>query len=237
MSRFLTLSSAWVLFGLPAYAADTALDRYVKQADPTYKYQVINTVKGDGFTSYIVEMTSQTWRKPTEVDRNVWKHWLTIIKPDRVDTTTAYLFISGGSTKDKAPNGLNGTYTEIALTTHSVAAELQDIPNEPVTFADDPQSRSEDGIIASNHGRPKLTPAPRSSVLREILVLPGIMVSPPWAALRPAADIETAHSVRSTQSASGPDNHSLSTRPRCGLPYRNPAESAHARGHIPASSR
>lgn len=149
MSRFLTLSSAWVLFGLfSAYAADTALDRYVKQADPTYSYKVVNTVKGDGFTSYIVEMTSQTWRKPTEVDRNVWKHWLTIIKPDRVDSTTGYLFISGGSTKDKAPNGLNGTYTEIALTTHSVAAELQDIPNEPVTFADDPQPRNEDGIIA-----------------------------------------------------------------------------------------
>ncbi|HEV3199936.1 MAG TPA: PhoPQ-activated pathogenicity-related family protein [Bryobacteraceae bacterium] len=141
--------AVWAAFAaLPAFAADTALDRYVKQPDPAYSYRIADTVRGEGFTSYIVEMTSQAWRKPTEVDRTVWKHWLTIVKPDRVEGATAYLFITGGSTKDKAPNGLNATYTEIALTTHSVAAELQDVPNEPLTFADDPKPRSEDGIIA-----------------------------------------------------------------------------------------
>jgi PhoPQ-activated pathogenicity-related protein len=133
---------------LPGFAADTALDRYVKQPDPTYQYKVVDTVYGDGFTSYIIDLTSQTWRKPTEVDRTVWKHWLTIVKPDKVEGTTAYLFITGGSIRDKAPNGLNATYTEIAKTTHSVAAELQDVPNEPLTFADDSKPRSEDGIIA-----------------------------------------------------------------------------------------
>src|SRR6185369_11760720 len=40
------------------------------------------------------------------------------------------------------------TYVENALTTHSVVAELQDVPNEPVRFADDSRDRSEDGIIA-----------------------------------------------------------------------------------------
>src|ERR1039457_2730138 len=150
-SRATTFSgvAAWVVFAaLPGFAADTALDRYVTQPDPTDSYRIADTVPGAGFTCYIVEMTSQTWRKPTEVDRTVWKHWLTIVKPDRVDGTTAYLYITGGSTKDKAPNGLNATYTEIALTTHSVAAELQDVPNEPLTFADDPKALSEDGIIA-----------------------------------------------------------------------------------------
>src|SRR5580704_7651371 len=144
-----SMAAVWALLcALPSFAADTALDRYVKHPDPTYHYEIVNTVKGDGFTSYIVELTSQTWRKPTEVDRTVWKHWMTIVKPDRVDGTTGYLFITGGSTKDKAPNGLNAAYTEIAVTTHSVAAELQDVPNEPLTFADDPKPRSEDGIIA-----------------------------------------------------------------------------------------
>ncbi len=144
-----SIVTVWALSAaLPVFAADTALDRYVKQPDPTYSYRIADTVHGDGFTSYIVEMTSQTWRKPTEVDRTVWKHWMTIVKPDRVDGTTGYLFITGGSTKDKAPNGLNAAYTEIAVTTHSVAAELQDVPNEPLTFADDPKPRSEDGIIA-----------------------------------------------------------------------------------------
>ncbi len=144
LPKFAVLT-AWTL--LPAFAADTALDRYVKRPDPTYSYRIADTVRGDAFTSYIVEMTSQTWRKPTEVDRPVWKHWLTIVKPDHVEGATAYLFITGGSTKDKAPNGLNATYTEIAMTTHSVAAELEDVPNEPLVFADDPKPRSEDGII------------------------------------------------------------------------------------------
>ncbi len=141
--------AVWALLAaLPVCAADTALDRYVQKPDPTYSYRLANTVHGDGYTSYIVELTSQTWRKPTEVDRTVWKHWLTIVKPDRVEGTTGYLFITGGSVNDKMPNGTNATYTEIATTTHSVAAELQDVPNEPLLFSDEPKTRSEDGIIA-----------------------------------------------------------------------------------------
>src|SRR3954470_4866773 len=116
-----------------ASAADTALDRYVKAPDPTYAYTIVNTVKGEGYTSYVVELTSQTWRKPSEVDRTVWKHWLTIVKPERVDYTTGYLFITGGSSKDKAPAAPNSSYVDIAVTTHSVAAELQEVPNEPLT--------------------------------------------------------------------------------------------------------
>src|SRR6476646_10478604 len=101
--RFLQLSGLAACAFLTASAAETALDRYVKKPDDTYAYKVVNTVKGEGYTSFVVELTSQTWRKPSEVDRIVWKHWLTIIKPDRVDYGTGYLFITGGSTKDKAP--------------------------------------------------------------------------------------------------------------------------------------
>src|SRR3954470_13176987 len=106
-----------------ASAADTALDRYVKAPDPTYAYRIVNTVRGEGYTSYVVDLTSQTWRKPSEVDRTVWKHWLTIVKPDQVSGTTAYLFITGGSTRDKAPSGTSASYVDMALQTHTVAAE------------------------------------------------------------------------------------------------------------------
>jgi PhoPQ-activated pathogenicity-related protein len=145
--RFLQSSVALcALFA--ASAADTGLDRYVKKADPAYAYNIVNTVHGEGYTSYVVELTSQAWRKPTEVDRTVWKHWLTIVKPDRVDHTTGYLFLTGGSIRDKAPAGANASYVDIAMTTHSVAAELQDIPNEPLQFSDRPGPLNEDGIIA-----------------------------------------------------------------------------------------
>src|SRR5258707_9796820 len=86
-----------------AFAAETALDRYVKKPDPTYRYELVNTIPGAGYTTYVVDLTSQTWRTVAEVDRPVWKHWLTIVKPDTVTGTTGYLFITGGSVADKAP--------------------------------------------------------------------------------------------------------------------------------------
>lgn len=131
-----------------ATAAETALDRYVRKPDPTYAHKIVNTLKGEGYTAYVIELTSQTWRKASEVDRTVWKHWLTIYKPDKVESTTGYLFITGGSIKDAAPARPKPEFVDIAVTTKSVAAELQDVPNEPLTFADAPGPKTEDGIIA-----------------------------------------------------------------------------------------
>jgi PhoPQ-activated pathogenicity-related protein len=137
-----------LLLSAAACAGETALDRYVRKPDPSYRYDIVNTVRGDGYTLYVVDLTSQTWRKPDEVNRTVWKHWLTIVKPDRVTSTTGYLFINGGSVTDNAPTRANPNYVELATTTHSVAADLQDDPNEPLQFLDEERSRSEDGIIA-----------------------------------------------------------------------------------------
>src|SRR5215831_19081792 len=101
----------WMLLAaLPACAAETALDRYVNKPDPTYAYKIVNTVKGDGYTAFIVELTSQTWRSEADVNRPVWKHWLSIYKPDEVKGSTGYLFITGGSVNDRAPAGNNATY-------------------------------------------------------------------------------------------------------------------------------
>lgn len=146
--KFSRAAALTLLFAFTALAADTALDRYVKKPDPTYKYEVVNTIRGEGYTTYVVDLTSQTWRSAAEVNLPVWKHWLTIVKPDRVSSTTGFLFITGGSVGQKAPQSANATYTENALTTHTVVAELQDVPNEPLRFADDPRDRSEDAIIA-----------------------------------------------------------------------------------------
>ncbi len=147
--RFLFAAAGWVvLAAFPAVAAETALDRYVKAPDPSYKFQVVNTVKGNGYTLYVVDLTSQTWRSAADVDHPVWKHWLTIVKPDKVDTSTGYLFITGGSVNEKAPTAANPTYVELATVTHSVAAELRGVPNEPVTFTGETRQRSEDAIIA-----------------------------------------------------------------------------------------
>lgn len=128
-------------------AQETALDRYVHAPDPTYKYELVRTIPGTGFTTYVIDLTSQTWRKPEEVNRTVWKHWLTIVKPDEVRSSTAFLMIGGGSVTSAAPEKTDAASADIAVSTHTVTATLSGIPNEPLTFAGETKSRNEDGII------------------------------------------------------------------------------------------
>ena len=69
---------ALTLLASPALAGgDTALDRYVRAPDPAYAYRPVATLEGEGYRAHVLEMTSQTWRTPEEVDRTLWKHWLT----------------------------------------------------------------------------------------------------------------------------------------------------------------
>ena len=113
---------------LPVPAADgqneTALDRYVAAADPSYRYQLLNTAVGESHTAYVLELTSQQWRTGQEVDRPVWKHWLTIVRPEHATTSTSLLIVSGGS-NDKPPPQINPILTQLALTTNSVIAWFQ----------------------------------------------------------------------------------------------------------------
>ncbi len=130
-----------------ALAQPTALDRYVAKPDPAYKYELVKTLSGAGYTAYVIDLTSQQYRTEAEISHSLWKHWLTIIKPDEVRSSTAFLFISGGSVTAKAPEKPDSVALEIALSSHSVTVALNGIPNEPVTFAGEDKSRNEDGII------------------------------------------------------------------------------------------
>jgi len=133
----------------PAAKPDqTALDRYVAQPDPSYKYELVKTIPGQGYTAYVLDMASQTWRSTSEVDRNIWRHWVTIIKPDQVAHTKSLLFITGGSNQNPAPTSADRQLAQIALATKSVVTELRMVPNQPLIFADDKKPRTEDAMIA-----------------------------------------------------------------------------------------
>src|SRR5690348_2165399 len=69
----------------------TALDKYVEAPDPSYKYELVSKTQGQGYTTFIINMTSQTWRSTGEVDRNVWRHWMILVKPDEVKTSKSLL--------------------------------------------------------------------------------------------------------------------------------------------------
>jgi PhoPQ-activated pathogenicity-related protein len=129
--------------------SQTALDRYIAAPDASFSWNLLSTVPGTGYTGYVLEMTSQTWRSAAEVDRPAWKHWLTIVKPDKVGTSTGLLFIGGGNNNDPAPKGPSERLVNFATETNSVTAELGMVPNQPLFFADSKQKgRSEDDLIA-----------------------------------------------------------------------------------------
>lgn len=125
----------------------TALDRYVAQADPSYRYTLMKTVPGDGFTLYQIELTSQQWRSPQEVNRTEWRHWLNIIRPQEVKGSVGLLFIAGGSNTDALPKNPDRMLLGFAQKAKIVVAELRMIPNQPLTFAGE-QPRKEDELIA-----------------------------------------------------------------------------------------
>src|ERR1700730_3053203 len=137
-----------MLSATPAIGEVTALDRYVAAPDPSYRYELIETIPGDGYSAHVIEMTSQRWRDETEVDRPLWKHWLTVIEPEQVATGTALLIVGGGSNERKPPARANPLVAMGAVATRSVIAELRMVPNQPLTFVGETQQRSEDAIIA-----------------------------------------------------------------------------------------
>jgi PhoPQ-activated pathogenicity-related protein len=140
--------SLWV-----AGAQGTAFDDYVKANDPSYTWSHHSTITGSGYTADILDLKSQTWRAVNEVDRTLWQHWVHVIKPDTVTSSTAMLWIGSGQ-NSATPGGLDGDLVDMALATGTVVVDLSQIPNQRLKFADesDPRymanGRLEDELIA-----------------------------------------------------------------------------------------
>jgi PhoPQ-activated pathogenicity-related protein len=132
----------------PALPGKTPLDDYVARPDPTYSWKLVKTIPGDGYTTFVLDLKSQSWRKPPDVDRAVWRHWLVIVKPDKVEHDTGFLLIGGGRNGSAAPERAGPRPVLLARGTNSVVAELGMVPNQPLTIDNDGRPRSEDDLIA-----------------------------------------------------------------------------------------
>lgn len=126
----------------------TALDRYIAKPDPAYSYQLLTTLPTPLGKVHVIEMTSQTWLTPAEVDQTNWTHWITLAVPSEVTSETALFFIGGGSNEKGPPRSPNSDLARIAVETKSVVAELRCVPNQPLTFHQDGKGRFEDDLIA-----------------------------------------------------------------------------------------
>lgn len=128
----------------------TSLDRYVHAKDGVYAWKWVRTIDApDGLKAHVLELTSQQWRSAKDVDKPVWKHWLTIVQPAEVRHKKALLFIGSGSSSTPQPGAVPERAAQIARDTSSVVAELGQVPNQPLRFTDTPgRARVEDDIIA-----------------------------------------------------------------------------------------
>ncbi len=141
--------AAVVVFADTARATErqTALDLYVHAPDRHYRYNIVSETSHAGCTEYLLRMTSQEWRTPAEVTPSVWRHWLRIDIPQKVSSPIGLLIIGAGSIGDRPE--AEPRLATLATITHTVVSELFDVPNEPLTFANDSFGpRTEDEIIA-----------------------------------------------------------------------------------------
>jgi PhoPQ-activated pathogenicity-related protein len=126
----------------------TALDRYVVADDPNYAYEHVRTLEGEGWAAHVLKMTSQTWLGPDEVDPTLWWHWLTVIVPETVTSDVGMLYLTGGRNTDAPPEEPDSDRLRYALATRTVVADLHQVPNQPLTFADGDEPLRESKLIA-----------------------------------------------------------------------------------------
>jgi PhoPQ-activated pathogenicity-related protein len=156
--RMLVALAVCFLLASPAMGADktvaakkTALDDYIAKRDPTYSWKLVKTIPGDGVTTFVLGLKSQSWGTPARVDRTVWQHWLVIVKPDKVTHDTAFLRIGGGRNGSDPPKQANPQSIQHARATNTVVADLHMVPNQPLVFNKDGKGRFEDDLIAYCH--------------------------------------------------------------------------------------
>lgn len=125
----------------------TALDHYVAAPDDSFRWKLVSREETFTGTFFVVDLVSQTWLRPDEVDRPEWQHWLTIFKPKGATSNKAMMFIGGGANGRPAPTSIDAQVAAIATVTGSVCAELKNVPNQPLIFHGDGVPRVEDDLI------------------------------------------------------------------------------------------
>jgi PhoPQ-activated pathogenicity-related protein len=130
----------------------TTLDQYIAKPDPNYGYTHYHTANEVGYTTHLIHMTSQQWRTLEEVDRTVWEHEMNVTVPwvkHAKSPRTAILIINSGENgnpPETEPDELIGT---LATALGTVVAMIDQVPNQPLHFADELGiPRKEDEILA-----------------------------------------------------------------------------------------
>jgi PhoPQ-activated pathogenicity-related protein len=140
-------------FSAGAFADDsvprvrTSLDRYVAEPDDSFSWKLAAKQPGEGYTTFVIDLKSQSWRTTKDVNRTQWQHWLIVVRPNEVKGTTGFLFIGGGRNGGEPPKSADALTTQLAVATNTIVAELKQVPNQPIEFHGDGKPRVEDDLI------------------------------------------------------------------------------------------
>ena len=77
----------------------TLLIDYVNSHDPSFRYDMVDTIIGDGWKEYKIRMVSGSWLDKNDFDdnSNEWWHWISVIVPDNLEKSK--ISISGSEFK------------------------------------------------------------------------------------------------------------------------------------------
>ncbi|KAG2386158.1 hypothetical protein C9374_002604 [Naegleria lovaniensis] len=131
----------------------TPLDAYMSLPDPYYSYKLASHIDNAAADVYVINMTSLGYLTPAQSNRPIWTHTLTLVVPKNLNTQIrrASLLINGGDNlQPNIPSADLNDLILISSVTRSIMADLMQVPNQPIVFANDPlhMKRSEDDITA-----------------------------------------------------------------------------------------
>lgn len=153
-SRFLTAFFVCLAFALPTKlwaGADTALHDYVAAPDSAYSYTYLSAIDQPGVTVHLLSMTSQQWRTAGEVDRTAWNHWVAIVVPSHVTSSTGAIIVAGDDNTSTPPSANNIELfiaAQLAMASGTAVTVVFNVPNQPLTFSDAGIPQREDQLVA-----------------------------------------------------------------------------------------
>ena len=114
--------------------SETPLRDYVQRRDDSFAYKVHSTIEREGYTAHVLDVTSQAWH-PGETVPPLWRHWLTVVIPNKITKDKALLVCSEGfSTAERPLSEVPHILLATALTTQSIVAIMEGFPRDPVGF-------------------------------------------------------------------------------------------------------
>jgi len=136
------------------------LPRYLAEPERLDAGWVLQDKNRDAERSVSIEtytLSSQAWPKDAAAgEERIWRHTLVLYRPDVLVSSQALLFVNGGTRNTRAqqdnpqPHDLN--FARLAAGTQALVIDLQDVPNQYLTF-EDALSRKGDTLYAYSWNR------------------------------------------------------------------------------------